>query len=271
MKYGPRSQSEERTIAKATAAVVANLEVFRRRTVTSEEIAQIIGAPLGSDRHEWAVRSLVAHGWLAPLPMRGTYEFLPAQSGPDRAGDPLTEAAAALKRFPGLRLQLVLGGAAFLGGFNERTPVRYTLIVPRQAPIQRGLARAYDLIRAAPSRFFGATPRDSVPVSGASRLLFDAALWPGRAGDLRDPGHWLRAALAKADISEILAFAQGLDSDRVTARAGYFAEAFGRPDIAATLADLHPKAAVRLGDPAEPLHARDTRFGMRDHLGVAGA
>ena len=51
----------------------------------------------------------------------------------------------------------------------------------------------------------------------------------------------------------------------------FVAAAFGRPDIAATLADLHPKAAVRLGDPTEPLHARDTRFGVRDHLGVAGA
>ena len=251
--------------------MVANLEMFRKRTVTSEEIAQIIGADLGSDPHEWAVRSLVAHGWLVPLPMRGTYEFLPAQSGPDRAGDPLTEAAAALKRSPDLRIQIVLGGAAFLGGFNERAPTRYTLIVPRQAPIQRGLAQAYDLIRAAPSRFFGATPQDGVPVSGASRLLLDAALWPERAGDLRDTGHWLRAALAKADISEIIAFAKRLDSDRVTARAGYFAEAFGRPDVAAILADMHPKAAVRLGDPTETLHARDTRFGVRDHLGVAGA
>ena len=227
----------------------------------------MVGAPLGSDRHEWAVRSLVAHGWLIPLPVRGTYEFLSAQSVPDRAGDPLTEAAAALKRDPGLRLQLVLGGAAFLGGFNERAPLRYTLIVPRQAPIQRGLAHAYDLIRAAPSRFFGAAPPDSVTMSGASRLLFDAALWPTRAGDLRGPDHWLRAALATAEIAEILAFAQRLDSDRVTARAGYFAEAFGRSDIAASLADLHPKAAVRLGDPAGPLHARDTRFGVRDHLG----
>ena len=212
----------------------------------------------------------VLHGWLVPLPVRGTYEFLPALAGggmrmrsartssgdkgslgtagsrrlgsaltwpePARtrqhsAGDPLTEAAAALKRFPSRRLQLVLGEAAFLG----------------------------------------ATPRNSVAMSGASRLLFDAAFWPGRAGDLRDPGHWLRAALARADISEILAFAQRLDSDRVTARAGYFAEAFGRPDIAAALADLRPRAAVRLGDPREPLHARDTRFGVRDHLGVAGA
>lgn len=271
MRYGPRPQSEERTITQAIASVVANLEMFRRRTVTSGEIAQMVGAPLGSDRHEWAVRSLVAHGWLIPLPVRGTYEFLPAESGPDRAGDPLTEAAAALKRDPGLRLQLVLGGAAFLGGFNERAPLRYTLIVPRQAPIQRGLAHAYDLIRAAPSRFFGATPRDGVAMSGASRLLFDAALWPTRAGDLRDPDHWLRAALARAEIADILAFAQRLDSDRVTARAGYFAEAFGRSDIAASLADLHPKAAVRLGDPAGPLHARDARFGVRDHLGVAGA
>ena len=245
--------------------------MFRKRTITSEEIAQIIGAPSGSDRHEWAVRSLVAHNWLVPLPMRGTYEFLPAQAGPDRAGDPLTEAAATTMRFPSLRLQLVLEGAAFLGGFNERAPVRYTLIVPAQAPIQRGLAQAYDLIRAAPSRFFGATPHNSVPMSGASRLLFDAAFWPGRAGDLRDPGHWLRAALARADVPEILMFADRLDSDRVTARAGYFAEAFGRPDIAAALAEFRPKANVRLGDPTAPLRARDTRFGVRDHLGVAGA
>ncbi len=270
MKLGKRTISEDRTIAQATAPVVANLETFRKRTVTSSEIAQMIGAPLGSDRHEWAVRSLVAHRWLVPLSVRGTYEFLPAQSGPDRAGDPLTEAAAALKRFPSLRMQLVLGGAAFLGGFSERAPVRYTLIVPVQAPIQRGLAHAYDLIRAAPSRFFGAAPGDGVPMSGASRLLFDAAIWPKRAGDLRDPGHWLRAALARADISAIRVFAKELDSDRATARAGYFAEAFGRPDIAAALARLHPKAAVRLGDPTDPLHARDTRFGVRDHLGVAG-
>jgi predicted transcriptional regulator of viral defense system len=271
MKSGYRPLSEERTISQATASVVANLEMFRKRAVTSAEIAQIIGAEIGSNRHEWAVESLVAHGWLAPLPMRGTYEFLSAQAGPDRAGDPLIEAAAALKRFPGLRIQLVLGGAAFLGGFNERAPTRYTLIVPKQAPIQRGLAQAYDLIRAAPSRFFGATPRDSVPMSGASRLLFDAALWPGRAGDIRDPDHWLRAALARADVTETLGFAKQLDSDRVTARAGYFAEAFGRPDIAVAMADLHPNAAVRIGDPTEPLHARDTRFGVRDHLGVAGA
>jgi predicted transcriptional regulator of viral defense system len=271
MKTGTRTISEDRTITQAAAAVVAELEMFRKRTVTSEEIAQIIGAHLGSDRHEWAVRNLVAHGWLVPLPVRGTYEFLPAQSGPDRAGNPLTEAVAALKRHPNLHLQVVLGGAAFLGGFSERAPARYALIVPKQASIQRGLAQAYDLIRVMPSRFFGATPNDGVAMSGASRLLFDAALWPGRAGDLRDSGHWLRAALAKAEVSEILTFAQRLGSDRVTARAGYFAEAFGRSDVAAVLAELHPKAAIRIGDLSEPIHARDARFGVRDHLGVAGS
>jgi hypothetical protein len=129
----------------------------------------------------------------------------------------------------------------------------------------------YEVIRAAPTRFFGAFLRDGVPVSGAERLLFDAALWPDRAGDLRDSDHWLRASLVKSDTATIVAFARQLDSYRVTARAGYFAESFGRPDVAAALAELRPQGMLHIGHPSDPYIARDARFGVIDHIGIARA
>ena len=263
------SQNERRSIPPAVAGVVAELEMFRAHVVTGAEIASMIGVEQGSDKLKKVIQTLVSHGWLLPLSLRGTYEFLPAHAGPDRAGNPLTEAMAALKRTPGLRVQAVLWGAAFVGGFADRAPTRYTLIVPEEAPIQNGLAKVYDVIRVAPSRFFGSALRDGVPVSGAERLLFDAALWPDRAGDLRDSDHWLRASLSKSDVSTIVAFAGRLDSARVTARAGYFAESFGRPDVASALAALRPQGTVHIGDPADPPIVRDARFGVTDHIGIA--
>ena len=143
--------------------------------------------------------------------------------------------------------------------------MRYTLIVPRQAPIQRGLAQVYDPIRAALPVLRRNATRQRAHVRSVAPALRRSA-WPGELGT-SDPGHWLRAVLARADISEILTFAQRL-TRRVTARC-YFAAAFGRPTSPPWPTCTQGRRA--LGDPAELLHARDTRFGVRDHLGVAGA
>ena len=260
-----------RSIPPSGAAIVTHLEVFRQCLVTSAEIAKIIGNKQGSNAHEQVIRSLISHGWLRGLSVRGVYEFMPANSGPLPSGNPLIEAMAVLRRSPTLKIQMVLWGAAFFGSFADRAPRRYTVIVPEQAPIQNGLAQVYEVIRAAPTRFFGAFLRDGVPVSGAERLLFDAALWPDRAGDLRDSDHWLRASLVKSDTATIVAFARQLDSYRVTARAGYFAESFGRPDVAAALAELRPQGMLHIGHPSDPYIARDARFGVIDHIGIARA
>lgn len=265
-------QSEQRALPQSIAGLVAEWEMFGQRIVTVAEIAHVLGVAVASPRVERAVRALVSHRWIRPLAARGSYEFLAASGGQYGSGDPLVEARAVSLRRPGLRFQVVGDGAAFLRGYSDRAPAAYRLAVDKAATRSRALERAYVVIRTTHQRLFGASDLDGVPVSDATRLLVDAALWPQAAGDLRDADHWLTRALREADPNGA-ADAVDLIGTAAAARMAYLADQFGSSNVAASVRERMGgrRARTSIGPASEKLHGRDARLGVDDRVGVARA
>ncbi len=243
-----------------------------REIVTVADVAQVLGAPVASPQTKRAVRALTAHGWIRPLATRGCYEFLAARGGPYGSGDPLVEARAVAMRRPRLSFQVVGDGAAFLRGYADRAPTTYRVAIDKTTSPSKALERVYDVVRTTPGRLFGAPDLDGVPVSDATRLLVDAALWPEAAGDLRDADHWLSRALRDADPKRA-ADAVELIGTAAAARMAYLADRFGASTTSASVRERigRRRARTSIGPTTEELRARDSRLGVDDHVGVAGA
>ena len=182
MSQSQQSSAGSRTLPPSLASIVADLEMRQARLVTTEELAHLIGSEPKGWRVGDAVADLVARGWLRPLPLRGSYEFLPAAGGPWESGDPWMELRAALVKNPNLAAQVALGSAAFLRGYADRHPSTDIIIVNINSSVLPGLHRTYRSIRTQPTRLFGATPIDGLPVATPTRLVLEAATWWRDAG-----------------------------------------------------------------------------------------
>ncbi len=257
---------QERTISKSFATVVAELEAMKKRLFDQKEIAKAAGLPPGTRQTRKLIERLGEHGWIRALPVRGTYEFLPAESGPYPSGDRWTELRAALKRDPNLRVQVVLHSAAFMRGLADRFPVPDQIAVARET-LTRGLNSVYNVIRTKPARLGGATIEDGVPVSAVERLPLEVVWWWSEAGDLRNPEHWVGEALRKSDYQQLteLAVKQG---PTMVARCGYLAERFGAVEITKRLQGLHRRGPTWIGSRSKPSRF-NSRWEVYDSIGVA--
>ncbi len=257
---------QERTIPKSLAAVVAELEAGQKRLINQEEIAKAAGLQPRTRETRKLVERLRAHGWIRALPVRGAYEFLPAEAGPHPSGDRWTELRAALKRDPNLPVQVVLHSAVFMRGLADRFPVPDQVAVGRET-ISRGLGSVYNVIRTTPARLGGATLDDGIPVSTVERLPLEVVWWWSEAGDLRNPEHWVGEALRKSDQDRLieLAVAQG---PTMVARCGYLAERFGAVEIAKRLEGLPRRGPTWIGSRSKPSRF-SSRWKVYDSVGVA--
>ena len=265
-------QTSSRTLPPRLAPIVAGLELRAATTVDASEIARLAGVEPGSVASRDIVRRLVDHRWLRPLPVRGRYEFLPGAAVANSRNDDL-DPLRAIGKGSGGPLQVALAGAAFLRGFSDRAPRRYDILVPQGRAVSATLRSLYRVHWVAPRRLSGGKMIDGVLASTRERLLIDVALWPAvivQALQLQD--HWLGAALEGASSDLVLDLLRDLDSAFATARAGYLAERFGRPDIADRIASLgRSRVTVPLVPSAgssSSLH-RDHRFNVLDPFGVA--
>jgi predicted transcriptional regulator of viral defense system len=257
--------------SQAEARVVGELETGQQRTVSTAEVALMIGAPVASQRVRDVIAQLRKHGWLVSLPLRGTYEFQPAVGGPYPSGDPWLELRVALARKPAARAHVGLGSAAFLRHLADRRPVPDTVVWLVEEPVPPGLLRAYRVVRCAPDRFFGSSPVDGLPVATPERIALEVALWPGYAGDLRSPEHWMRDVLQQVDVDALVDGARRL-GPAVTGRLGYLAERFDVAAAAAAIAELPRTHPIWLGSrTTQEARRYDNRWGVYDTIGVAGA
>jgi predicted transcriptional regulator of viral defense system len=265
------TESLHRSLPHSLRNVVGELELRAVTLVSGSEIASYAGVPAGSPQARAIIRRLVGQRWLNPLPVQGRYEFLPGVAGPFSRHDDLDTLRALFDA--GTPGQVALGGAAFLRGFLERAPAPIDILVPRPHSVRLGLRQRYRFHFVEPERIFGATLVDGVLASTPERLLVDVALWPETVGAaLRDREHWLGRALADASAEVARLMLARLDSPVASARAGYLAAAFGRPDIADNVATMRrSRVAVPLipGVEAGPDAKRDRRFNVIDPVGVS--
>ena len=211
----------------AEARVVAELEARQQRLVTATEVGLL--ARVEGQRVIDVLAGLRSHGWLRPLSLRGSYEFLPAVGGPLASGDAWLELRAALDRDPAARAHLGRGSAAFARGLADRRPLPNTVVWQASREVPPGLLRVYRVVRCVPSRFFGTEPLDGLPVASVERIAVEVALWPQYGGDLLNPDHWLGEVLRACDPERLASLASRA-GPAATGRLGYLASARGAPE-----------------------------------------
>jgi len=258
-----------RHVPRWVARAIADFEMFGRDVVSVNDVAAALGVTADSRRLKNAIHTLVRLGWLRPLPTRGSYEFLAARGGPYPSGDPLVEARAVRAKRPDFSLAIIGTGAAFLRGFSERAPGRYTVAIDHGQGGSVALAAAYDVMKTTAKRIADIPDLRDVPVSDAAHLLADAALWPAAAGDLRNADHWLRRALEATEPDAAAAVARRVGT-AAAARMAYLASRFDAPEVALVVAATLPgRARTSIGQAGARIVARDPSLGVVDRLGVA--
>lgn len=269
MKQELLSGTAIRHVPQSVAPAIADFEVSGRDVVSVNDVAAALRVTADSRRLKNAIHTLVRLGWLRPLPTRGSYEFLSARGGPYPSGDPLVEARAVRARRPDFRLAVIGSGAAFLRGFSERAPRRYTVAIDHGQGGSVALTAGYDVVKTSTKRIADIPDLRDVPVSDAAHLLADAALWPEASGDLRDADHWLRRALEATEPATAAAVARRIGT-AAAARMAYLARRFDAPEVAgAVVATLPGRARTSIGSADAPVIARDASLGVVDRLGVA--
>lgn len=264
-----RSDLQSRKItSEAEARVVTELETSQQGTVTIREIAELIGAPPGAQRARDVVALLRKHGWLRSLPLRGAYEFEPAVAGPFPSGDPWLELRVTLERNQEARAHVGLGSAAFIRRLTDRRPTPDTIVWSSGPRVPPGLLRAYRVVRCEINRFFGSSLVDALAVATLERIALEVALWPGYAGDLRSPEHWIANVLERSDVDVLADGARRLGPS-VTGRLGYLADRFRAPAVASAMEELARAHPVWLGPRRASPKRYDGRWGVYDTVGVA--
>lgn len=257
---------QQRTVPKSISTVVAELEAMQKRLVDQEEIAKAAGVQPGGRQARKLVERLREHGWIRSLPLRGRYEFLPAESGSYPSGDRWTELRAALQRDSNFPIQVVLQSAAFLRGLADRFPVPDQVAVGRKT-VSRGLQSVYKVIRTKPERLGSTTIEDGIPVSTLEHLPLEVLWWWSEAGDLRNPEHWVGRALRESDHQRLTELVVN-EGPTMVARCGYLAERFDAVEITKRLEGLHRRGPTWIGTRSKP-----SRFNacwqVYDSIGVA--
>lgn len=262
------TELQRKITSDAAARVVAELETSQQNTVTTRELAEMIGAPPASQRVRDVVALLRRHGWLRPLPLRGAYEFEPAVGGPFPSGDPWLELKVALERSPLANAHVGLGSAAFVRRLADRRPTPDTVIWRADQPAPPGLRKVYRVVRCTPDRFFGTSYVEGIPIATVERIALEVALWWKYAGDLRNAEHWLGDVLRRSEPDLLVTGAQQL-GPTVVGRLGYLAQKFNAPAVASALSPLPHDGPIWIGSRTDPVKRYDGAWGVYDTFGVA--
>lgn len=260
-----------KTYGRSAAPVIEELEARGATVVSAADLAAIKGVPADSALLRGLIKRLKASGWLVPMATENMYEFVPLRVGPNPSGDELRELEALARGPRPPAFQVALSSAAFLRGYADTAPsASYVLLSKLAGRRPPGLKQRFRVIRTDPQRLFGAEPITAVsrvPVSTASRLFIDAALFWQHAGDLRAGDHWLAAAAADVDAKRAATWARQLGPGAVS-RVGFLAERFGAKDLATGLAPhVARRAQVSFGPRGQGRY--DERWHVYDALGIA--
>lgn len=202
--------------------------------MTIEDVRR--GMPKDHDAAREAVAELVRRGWLRPIGVRGTYEFIPgAAAGPYPSGDPWLVLRAELVSHPG-KLHVGANSAAWLRGYAQRPPPRHIVVAPSGAWVPRPVRSAYRVLATAPAPASDAV--DGLPVPTPAELLAEVAQVAPRLS-LDAAQGWLRRLLEDTTPHDLIRVLSDRE-DRTKARAGYVAEACGAEGHADAIAALGP-------------------------------
>lgn len=227
--------SSLRSVPGWLAGVIQELELDRSTLVTVDDI-QRARPDLDRAVARRAITDLVRRGWLRPIGMRGTYEFIPgAAAGPYPSGDPWLILRAELARGPS-QFHVGANSAAWLLGYAQRSPSPHIVVTAPEVRIPRLLRATYCVLTAAPAPAHGSV--DGLPVPTPPELLVEVAQLAPRLR-LDAARGWLCRLIEDATPSDVV---RALHDRGVAtrARAGYLADLCGADAHAAAVATLGP-------------------------------
>lgn len=224
-----------RSIPPWLAAVVQELELNGSRLVTIDDI-QRARPDLDRALARLGIALLVRRGWLRPLGVRGTYEFIPgAAAGPYPSGDPWLILRAELARRPD-QFHVGATSAAWLLGYAQRSPVPHIIVTTPHVRTPQALLNEYRVLRTTPAPAHGDV--DGLPVPTPPELFAEVAQLASRLR-LDSSKGWLSRLLADVSPDDL---ARTLRDRSMTtrARAGYLADLCGTEAHTAAIAMLGP-------------------------------
>jgi hypothetical protein len=231
----PPAASGTRSIPAWLAPVVQDLELERNALVTARDVRRIRPEldPVTARR---ALMELVDRGWLRPIGVRGTYEFIPgAAAGPYPSGDPWLVLRAELARHPGA-FHPGAHSAAWLRGYAQRAPDHHLVVAASDQYVPAPLRRVYRVLATTPAPAHDDV--DGLPVPTPAELLAEVAQLAPRLR-LDAATGWLRRALEDVTPDDLADELQSR-SRTTRARAGYIAETCGSGAHADAIAQLGP-------------------------------
>lgn len=235
MNEGAKNPREGRSLPAWLADVVQSFELHARRLVTADDV-QRARPELSRGLARLALAELVRRGWLVPVGVRGTYEFIPgAVAGTYPSSDPWLVLRAELGRRPDA---FHVGGmsAAWLRGYAQRRPARHLVVTTPLVNVPQPLRATYRVLRTTPAPAHDRI--DNLPVPTAPELVAEVAQLAPRL-TLDSARGWLRRLFAEAPVDEVARTLR--DRGGATrARAGYFAQVCGAEAHADVIADLGP-------------------------------
>lgn len=227
------TDSASRSLPRWLAGVIQEFELNGNTVVTVDDVLRV-RPDLDRAVARQGIAELVERGWLHPIGIRGTYEFIPgAAAGPYPSGDPWLVLRAELKHKPG-RFHVGATSAAWLLGYAQRSPERHIVVTTPEVHTPRSLNATYQVLKTAPAPAHGNV--DGLPVPTAPEMFAEIAQLMPRLS-LDAARGWLRRLLDDTSPDDV---AQALhDRGAATrARAGYLAEICGASAHAAAIAAL---------------------------------
>jgi predicted transcriptional regulator of viral defense system len=252
------SATKTRSLSKREAQIVLELEWRDQRTVTSSDLADILGQSGSYVRY--LAHELVRKGWLERL-RPGVFRLIPADRGREGIADtnPLTVGVALVRP-----CFFSFGTACSFHGLTEQTFSE--VYIACQKPLRPRTVRntRYVFVDVREDRFFGFTDTDVlgevVPMATRERALLDAIDRPRFAGGLGEVSRIVARSASRLSWPALLTLLRAWPESALVQRLGY-------------LLDLHHiEVPAREREALESLRRPESKvhLGPRGRWGSAG-
>ncbi|MCI8425105.1 MAG: hypothetical protein HFJ72_05530 [Adlercreutzia sp.] len=224
-----------RTIAPTLAPILQALELNRPQYVTLSLIDALCAENGVKTPARIVASRLKDKGWLIPTPVRGVWEFAPAEvAGPYSSGDPLEPLKVLLISHADTTALLAGQAAAWAMGLADRVPSRLEVAFAERPSfkIPPGIAASTYRMNLPPRVERG------VQVLSPEALVVHMAERPASVQSWHSAAEWLPDVVYEISGDSILEELKGRPAS-VAARTGYLLQGW-RPDAAKAIMDAYP-------------------------------
>ena len=211
--------TKERSLSKAEARLVLEMEWRKQRTISLNEIQALLGVKQVYAR--FVAYRLVQKRWFERL-RRGVFQLIPAERGREAIAD--TSPFVANEIFPSPCFYS-FGSACSYYGFTEQAFAEMYLVSSKKHTAELVREKKYVFAYTPQSRFFGFEKIEifgcKVEIATPERAILDALDRPEYAGGISEVSRIVRKAAPKLDFKRLLEFARTWNQSALVQRLGY--------------------------------------------------